>query len=80
MGWSAAFTDLPPIRLADGRTLKTLADCRDYILALPPREQAEPRWQAAAAELLKAATHGGLFVIIALVFAPQTNQKSHSLR
>jgi hypothetical protein len=26
MGWSAAFTDLPPIKLADGRTLKTLAD------------------------------------------------------
>ena len=37
MGWSAAFTDLPPIKLADGRTLKTLADCRAYVLALPSR-------------------------------------------
>jgi hypothetical protein len=33
--WSAAFTDLPPIALPDGRKLKTLADCRAYILARP---------------------------------------------
>jgi hypothetical protein len=38
MNWSAAFTDLPPIALPDGRKLKTLADCRAYILALPERE------------------------------------------
>ena len=42
MNWSAAFTDLPPITVADGRALKTLADCRAYVLALPVREQAEP--------------------------------------
>jgi hypothetical protein len=67
IGWDAAFTDLPPIKLPDGRTLKTLADCRAYMLALPERQQAEPRWQAAAAALLQAAEHGGPFVMIARV-------------
>jgi hypothetical protein len=38
MNWSAEF-DHPPISLPDGRKLKTLADCRDYVLALPKREQ-----------------------------------------
>ena len=35
----------------------TLADCRDFVLALPAREQAQPHWQAAE--------HGGPFRFIA---------------
>src|SRR5688572_28484960 len=67
MNWDAEFTDLPPIKLDDGRTLKRLADCRDYILALAAREQSQERWQAAAGELLKAAQHGGPFLFASRV-------------
>lgn len=52
---------------ADGRVLATLADARAYLLALPQREQAQDRLQAAATELLKAAEHGGPFLFIARV-------------
>jgi hypothetical protein len=65
MSWDAAFTELPPIKLPDGRMLRTLADCHSYLLALPEHEQAEPRWQAAAKALLQAAEHGGPFTPIA---------------
>ena len=47
--WSTDFDALPPITLPDGRELATLADARAFILALSKREQAEPRWQNAAA-------------------------------
>jgi hypothetical protein len=53
MNWDADFADLPPVTLPDGRKLATLSDLRGYILALPKREQAEPRWQDVAGELLK---------------------------
>jgi hypothetical protein len=65
--WSVDFDALPPIKLDDSRTLSTLADCRAYILALPKREQALPRWQVTAATLLKAAEHGGPFRLIARI-------------
>jgi hypothetical protein len=39
LGWSQNFVDLPSIELPDRRTLKTLADCRDYILAQPATER-----------------------------------------
>ena len=45
MSWDAAFTDLPPISLPDGRKLETLADCCAYILALPEREQKQRHWE-----------------------------------
>lgn len=67
MNWDAAFTDLPPIDLPDGRKLKTLADCRDHILALPKREQEAIHWQHATAVLLKAAEHGSVFMFIARI-------------
>jgi len=67
MNWDAAFTDLPPITLADSRKLQTLADCRAHMLALPEHEQAEPRWQAATATLLRAAEHGSPFPMIARI-------------
>ena len=62
MSWDAAFTDLPPISLPDGRKLETLADCRAYILALPEREQKQRHWEHAAEALLRAAEHGGPFL------------------
>lgn len=37
------------------------------LLALPKRQHDQPRWQAAAAELIKAAQHGGPFVMIARI-------------
>ncbi|CAN0450304.1 unnamed protein product, partial [Phaeothamnion confervicola] len=59
MDWDADFTGLPLVKLSDGRKLETLADCRAHILALPSREQAQPRWQTAVAVLLQASEHGG---------------------
>jgi hypothetical protein len=47
--------------------LKTLGDCREFILALPPDEQGTTHWQNATAVLLKAAEHGGPFVMIARI-------------
>jgi hypothetical protein len=44
-----------PIALADGRTLRTLADARDMILSLPERDQLREKWQTLAAVLLSAA-------------------------
>ena len=67
MNWSAAFTDLPPIDVSDGRKLKTLADCRDYILKLKTQDQDQRHWQDATAVLLKAAEHGGPFLFIARI-------------
>jgi hypothetical protein len=66
-GWSAAFTDVPPISIHGGRKLKTLADCREFILALPPDEQGTTHWQHATKVLLNAAEHGGPFVMIARI-------------
>jgi hypothetical protein len=65
--WDVPFADYPPIALPNGRKLKTLADCRDYIAALSPREQKAPRWQHATAALLSAAEHGGPLVLIARI-------------
>jgi hypothetical protein len=47
-----------PIALADGRTLRTLADARDMILSLPERDQLREKWQTLAAVLLSAAQAG----------------------
>jgi hypothetical protein len=44
-----------PIPLADGRTLRTLADARDMVLSLPARDQRRDKWQTLAAVLLSAA-------------------------
>ena len=66
MNWNARL-EVHPIETPAGATLRTLADCRAYILALPKAEQTEARWQAATAELLKAAEHGGPFLMIARI-------------
>lgn len=37
-----------PIKTPDGKTLRTLKDAAEYVLALPKKVQAEPAWQRAA--------------------------------
>jgi hypothetical protein len=52
--------------LDDGRELITLLDAGRYVTALPKREQAKPRWQTAAGELMTAAERGGIVVMAEL--------------
>ena len=56
-GWSAPLSR--PLVLRDGKRLATLADARDFVLALPPGYQERNAWQRAAALLIEAAEHGG---------------------
>jgi hypothetical protein len=42
MRWSRSFDD--PITTPDGKTLRTLKDAAEYVLALPEKTQAEPAW------------------------------------
>jgi hypothetical protein len=67
MSWDADFGGLPPIELPDGGELATLADCRAYVLELPKLEQQAQQWQHATEALLKAAKHGGPFLMIARI-------------
>jgi hypothetical protein len=53
MSWSRRFDE--PILTTDGKTLRTLQDAAKYVLALPPKVQKEPPWQAAAECLTNAA-------------------------
>jgi hypothetical protein len=50
--WSQTFK---PIRLKDGRTVKSLDDARTLILALPELHQRNPHWQYAGELVLSAA-------------------------
>lgn len=45
-----------PIRLDDGRIVRTLDDARDVILELPKKVQTLPQWQSLAG-LMLAASH-----------------------
>jgi hypothetical protein len=47
-----------PIGVKGGPELRTLADAREYILALSEGEAKEPRWQSAARKLLEACESG----------------------
>lgn len=51
--WRRRFDE--PIKTPDGKTLRTLKDAAEYVLALSPEVQAEPAWQIAARELKNAA-------------------------
>jgi hypothetical protein len=51
--WSRRFDG--PIKTPDGKTLRTLKDAAEYVLALPKKMQNEPAWQLAAMELKNAA-------------------------
>ena len=57
MSWSLEF-DLP-IELAKGKSLLTLRDAANHIIALPPRETKRQHWQTAIACLLSAAEKRG---------------------
>jgi hypothetical protein len=60
MNWKALL-ESRPIKTPDGKTLRTLADARAYLVKLPETEAT----LRAAGELLKAAEHGGPFLMIA---------------
>jgi hypothetical protein len=47
-----------PIKLKDGRTIATLEQARELMLALPERHQSRPFWQYAAELLIEAAERG----------------------
>ena len=64
MSWASRLRH--PIRLADGRTLKTLSDARDMILALPEKDQRDQKWQRLADLLLAAANSGNANLIAVL--------------
>jgi hypothetical protein len=53
MAWNSRLRR--PLRLTDGRTLKTLDDARAFIGSLPEREQQYDRWISLSALLLSAA-------------------------
>jgi hypothetical protein len=54
MPWDARFWR--PIALKDGRTIATLAEARDLVLALADLHQRPPHWGDAAQLLLRAAS------------------------
>ena len=53
MSWDKRFDW--PVVLPDGKTLRTLEDARQYILALPKSEHDTTAWQVAIEALLVAA-------------------------
>jgi hypothetical protein len=53
MPWPLKFPE--PIILKDGRVLKSVADARAFMLALPERRQMASHWQYAAELLWRAA-------------------------
>lgn len=53
MPWSARLDD--PIKLPDGRTLRTLRDAGNYIAGLPKAKQKLDHWHLAAGIVLRAA-------------------------
>jgi hypothetical protein len=53
MTWSRAFAE--PFVLADGRTIKTLYEAGQLVLALPERHRANGHWVRAMERLLAAA-------------------------
>ncbi|WP_158816170.1 hypothetical protein [Methylocapsa sp. S129] len=55
--WSYQFSK--PIALKDGRKIATLAEARDFVLALPSARQIAPLWQYAVALMLEVAYRSG---------------------
>lgn len=57
MSWSLQFD--VPIEIVKGKSLRTLRDAANHIIALPPRETRQQHWQTAMACLLSAAEKRG---------------------
>jgi hypothetical protein len=76
MTWKAPFDE--PIRLANGKALRTLQDAAHHIIALPPRETDQPQWQTAMSCLLAAAERRGPLMIarIAMIKALGNSAKA----
>jgi len=53
--WNNKFDWPIPLSDGSGRQLVTLRDADNYIASLPERDQNEPQWQLAKADLLRAA-------------------------
>jgi hypothetical protein len=60
VGWHRHFHD--PITV-DGRTLLTLRDAADYIVALPAKTSRQDHWQVAVHHLMLAAERGGIMML-----------------
>lgn len=80
MNWDADFAGLPPIELADGSKLRTLSECRAYMLKLADREQRRIEWRGAAAALRQAAKHGGPFLALARAAFSKALQRPPAVR
>jgi len=50
MPWTARFHQ--PIKVPGGKPLRTLADARAYVLALPEAERKKPHWEVVAQTLI----------------------------
>lgn len=59
-GWQRRFDD--PISI-DGRTLRTLREAADYIVALPEKTSLQEHWQIAVHHLMLAAERGGIMML-----------------
>jgi hypothetical protein len=65
MPWSAPFDD--PIKVPRGRSLATLQQAADHIMALPEDVQSAAHWQIAVENLIHAAEVGGGWLVFARI-------------
>jgi hypothetical protein len=76
MPWFARFAD--PISISGRRPLRTLAEARGYILALPEAEREQIEWRTAWGILFQAATDGEPYVSMAhLAVKRALRRKTH---
>jgi hypothetical protein len=69
---------LRPIRLEDGRTIRTLADAHDLILQLPEEELRTPQWQALVDLLLSATRQHHLLSIVTVRLETELPRLAHA--
>jgi hypothetical protein len=73
MSWSLEF-DQPII--ANGKTLRTLRDAANHIMALPPRETKKAHWLLAVQCLVTAAEKRGFALMAQIAMTKAINAKS----
>jgi hypothetical protein len=69
---------LRPIRLEDGRTIRTLADAHNAILQLPEEELRRPQWQALVELLLSATRKRHLLSILTARLETELPKLAHA--